>query len=386
MRASVSDAIAMTRWRTRRRRVRLRRLLRAIGPAMAQPRPVEIGRAGLGAGFGLAICALLVAALAPDLPDDLFLVAPLGASAVLLFAVPNSPLAQPWSAVVGNGASAIWAVATIRLIPDEAAAIGIAVGGAIALMMLLRALHPPGGAVALYTALEAQAVGDLGFGFALFPVMATTALLVCLAILFNRLTNRRYPFRQPNVQPAPAWTPRSAPASPDPGVLAEILSTYRLSANLGVEDLRRLIAAAEVATAVRPLDRLRADDIMSRDLATLSPTAPVATARAMFRDSRIDILVVIDEAGFFRGLLSRADLAALPDGRGILAVDVMTPPGLSAAPDTPAGRLFDMLADDRVAALPVLVDRQAVGLIGRTALVALVAGLVPGNTGRHWQH
>ncbi|MEQ8346829.1 MAG: HPP family protein [Sneathiellaceae bacterium] len=386
MPASVSDAAALTLWRSRRNRVRLRRLLRALGPPMARPRPVEIGRAGLGAALGLTFCALLVAALAPRLPDGMFLVAPLGASAVLLFAVPNSPLAQPWAAIVGNGAAAFWAVAVTALVPDRAVAVGLAVGGAIALMLVLRALHPPGGAVALYTALDPGAVGDLGFGFALFPVMTTTALLVCLAILFNRLTGRRYPFRQPAVRLPSGWTGRSAPAIPDDDALAEILSSHRLSANLGVADLRRLIVAAELRMAVRPLDRLRADDLMARDLAIVPPGAPVALARSLFYDRRVDLLVVADDQGVFQGLLGRADLAALPDARGLLAADVMSPAAPWAVPETPAGRLFDLLADDRVKAIPVLHDGRVVGLVRRAALVALVAGMVPDEAARQPRH
>lgn len=69
------------------------------------------------------------------------LVAPLGATAVLVFCVPNSPLAQPWSAVVGNVTSAIVALLVLRFVPAPWAT-GGAVGAAVVAMMLMRALHP----------------------------------------------------------------------------------------------------------------------------------------------------------------------------------------------------------------------------------------------------
>lgn len=65
------------------------------------------------------------------------MVAPLGASTVLLFGHPRSPLAQPRNLVVG-----------------------LAVGLTIALGQALRCLHPPAGAVALLAELFSRLRGD----------------------------------------------------------------------------------------------------------------------------------------------------------------------------------------------------------------------------------
>lgn len=126
---------------------------RALGPAMARIRLADAGLAALGAGLGLAACAWLILAPEVDLRHGLYMIAPLGASAVLLFAAPNSPLAQPWSAVVGNSVSAAVAVAVLRLGLPPALTLGCATGLAILAMSLARALHPPGGAVAMTAAL-----------------------------------------------------------------------------------------------------------------------------------------------------------------------------------------------------------------------------------------
>ena len=88
---------------------------RALGPAMARIRLRDAGLAALGAGLGLAACAWLILAPEVDLRHGLYMIAPLGASAVLLFAAPNSPLAQPWSAVVGNSVSATATAAETEL-------------------------------------------------------------------------------------------------------------------------------------------------------------------------------------------------------------------------------------------------------------------------------
>ena len=74
------------------------------------------------------------------------LVAPMGASAVLLFAVPASPLAQPWSIIGGNLVSATVGVACASWIADPVGAGALAVALAICAMFALRCVHPPSGA------------------------------------------------------------------------------------------------------------------------------------------------------------------------------------------------------------------------------------------------
>ncbi len=230
----------------RRRRARLRRTLRAFGPAMQRPGGPEPFRAAFGAGLALLACGGLVSLGGVwGAEAGLVLIAPLGATAFLLFAVPNSPLAQPWSAVVGNTVSAIVAVTVVLLGPPQAVAAGLAVFWAMAGMAALRAMHPPGGAVALATVLSAPLVQEMGFRFVLAPVLLDTVVLVGAALLFNRLTGRRYPFRQPAVS-ASAPDPQTGLS---PEELAGLLRRANQSANIGVEDFGRLLAAAEAEAA-----------------------------------------------------------------------------------------------------------------------------------------
>jgi hypothetical protein len=109
--------------------------------AGASLRDRAIGSIGALAGIGLVgvMCVAFFPAATP------WIVAPVGASAVLLFAVPASPLAQPWSIVGGNVLSALFGVIVTGLVPEPALAAALAVGGAILAMSLLRCLHPPGG-------------------------------------------------------------------------------------------------------------------------------------------------------------------------------------------------------------------------------------------------
>ena len=126
------------------------------------------------------------------------LVASMGASAVLLFAVPHGPLSQPWSVLGGHMASSIVGVACAVAIAEPLVAAPLAVALAIGVMHYLRCIHPPGGATALSAVVGGDAVHELGFQYLreacvlsdhLTPVMLNATAILLIALVFN------YPFR-----------------------------------------------------------------------------------------------------------------------------------------------------------------------------------------------
>lgn len=160
-------------------------------------------RAALGALFGIAMAGALTRLLEsgydPALP---FLVAPLGASAVLVFAVPASPLAQPWPVIGGNLLSAMVGIAVGKLVGDPWLAGSLAVGLAIAAMMATRSLHPPGGACALLCALGAT--GSPAWGWAhLLPFAVNVVTLCAVGWLYNNATGHAWPHHAPPVAHKP---------------------------------------------------------------------------------------------------------------------------------------------------------------------------------------
>jgi CBS domain-containing membrane protein len=148
----------------------------------------------LGAAIGIALTGV-VGWLTLGASAGPWLVAPVGASAVLLFAVPASPLAQPWSIVGGNVVSALVGVAIAQIVPLPVIAAGLAVGLAILAMSLLRCLHPPGGAAALTAVIGGKAVAGLGFAFPFLPVGLNSVLLVLVGLAFHRFSGHSYPHR-----------------------------------------------------------------------------------------------------------------------------------------------------------------------------------------------
>ena len=145
----------------------------------------------IGAAVGLVLTAWIShSLLAQDIP---WLIAPMGASAVLLFAAPSSPLAQPRAVIGGNLLASLCGVTCALWIQDTVLAVGCAVALAIVAMFFLRCLHPPSGAVAATAVLGGPPITRLGYHFVLMPVMLESLLLVASALILNNLFRRRYP-------------------------------------------------------------------------------------------------------------------------------------------------------------------------------------------------
>lgn len=284
--------------------------------------PREVGRAAVGAGLGIALCAALAMAFPAVGSFHLALIAPLGATAVLAFAVPNAPLA---------------------------------------------ALNP--GPV-----LEAGPV------FALAPVGLMTAALVCAAILFNRATGRVYPFRLAGEKPTEVEEIRLGLSETE---LAALLQTYRQSSNIGVADLGRLLAAAEREAANHRFDNVSCAEIMTRQLVTVTLEADIRQVARRFREHRIKSLPVVDAQGRLAGLILQADIiealaAAKLDLRIVGRAPKITAGSIARAADrstttnTPVGQILNRLAVQGAETVPVMADERLAGVITRSDIMRLL--------------
>lgn len=376
-------------------------ILKSLGPAVAHVSWIEAVRAGVGALIGLGLTGLFILSPHVDLELGLYLVAPFGASSVLLFAVPNSPLAQPWSAIVGNTVAAVVGVAVCLLVADPALRIALAVGLALTATILCRAIHPPAGAVAMTAAMSPEAIADLGFWFALAPIALGTTALVVLATFYARLTGRHYPFRQFD-DPGNHGTDDRNPVERlglSEDELTGILERYSQSFNLGVADLARLIGAAELEATAHSSGPLTAQDIMSRNLVTVSPQTRLGEIADLFQQHRFTALPVVGPDATFMGVIfqihligqARADALRLDRRYGaalrrlldreapMRAVDIMSVGSPRATTMTPIGVFLPMMADGDIDAVPVVEYGKIVGIVTRTDLVAALARSVARN-------
>lgn len=370
---------------------------RQLFPAMAAARPQEMLRAAFGALVGMLVLGFGARQIEIQTSVAIFLIAPFGATTLLLFAVPNSPLAQPWSAVVGNGLAALAGVLAVFWIGDPLLRAAVATSGAILLMHLARALHPPGGAVALATTMMPDTVRELGLSYVLSPVVLGTAILVMVAAIYGPLTGRHYPFRQPPEAATPPVSDRARrnPLGLSRDQLAGLLSDFRQSANIGVEDLARIIAGAEDRAASMRLGSLTCADIMARDVIAVSRDAPLSRVAVLFTRYGFTALPVVRDDGDYVGVIFQQQLirraseeatrmrSRFLDGvvamldpaaaRAVSAVEVMTADNPVLAPGDPVIGLLPILADGDCDAVVVIEGDKPVGIITRTDLVKTLA-------------
>ncbi len=149
--------------------------------------------ASLGAFIGISLISLISYQFT-GASGAALIVPSMGASAVLVFAIPHGKLSQPWALIGGNLISALAGVLVYQLIPETFIAAGVAVGLAIALMHIFQCIHPPGGATALAAVIGGPAINNLGFEYVITPVLLNVCIIFIIAVAFNSVFPwRRYP-------------------------------------------------------------------------------------------------------------------------------------------------------------------------------------------------
>ena len=356
-------------------------------PLAAGPREIFLGT--LGAGVGLLLTEWISRlVLGESLP---WFVAPMGASAVLLFCVPASPLAQPWPSLAGNTVSALIGVGCYQLLGETGMALALAGLLAIGAMFLLRCLHPPGGAVALTAVLGGAPVHELGYGFALVPVMANTAAMLLLAMLFNNAVGRRYP-HQAQGRPHPHATRDPLPSA-RVGFRADdldaALASFGEVLDIDREDLEEIMVRAQMHARRRHWGAVRCADIMSRDVVKVGPQATLGEAWALLERHRIKALPVVEGDDHLVGIVAvrdffvdRADPDLPPAARldpARTVAQIMTRDVRSARPEQPLADLVEDFADGGVHHMPVTdAAGRVIGMITQSDLVgALFAAEAP---------
>lgn len=168
--------------------------------------------AGLSIGITLFIAMQLVADKQFGISASMLIISSMGASAVLLFAVPHGALSQPWPVIGGHLISAFIGVTCQQLFADGVVTAGLAVGLAVGAMYYLRCIHPPGGASALTAVVGGTQISDMGYQFMVYPILLNVVAILLIAVAFNYLFRwRRYPahFNTRHVAERSSMTPIS---------------------------------------------------------------------------------------------------------------------------------------------------------------------------------
>ena len=354
-------------------------------------------RACAGALFGIVItglCSFLV--LGKDI-NAAWLIAPMGASSVLLFAVPASPLAQPWSIMGGNMLAALIGVTCAKLVGEPILAAGIAVAAAIGAMFVFRCIHPPGGAVALTAVLGGPAVHAMGYGFVLVPVGLNSLLLLLTALFFNNATGRRYPHI---LQPDRTSKHNTTDAAPTERIgitsadLDAVLTRYNQVLDISRADLESIMQQTEMQAYRRRLGEVKCSSIMSKDVISVEFGTALAAAweRLLLHD--LTALPVIDRGRKVIGIVTKADFLTHADiapheGLGKRLTQLIRPSLLThTEKDEVVGQimtkevytadanqsivdLVPLMSDSEIHQMPVLDEQgKLVGMISQSDMIA----------------
>lgn len=216
----------------------------------------------MAGAFISILCIMLVTRATLDISlhstTSLLIITSMGASAVLLFAVPHGPLSQPWPVLGSHLVSGLIGVSCYFLIDDLLIAAALAVSVSIYAMYYLRCIHPPGGATALAAVASGTEVHALGYQFVFSPIMLNTLTILAIAILFNYpFIWRRYPAALSEVfkQQDSSHPHHVSIARKD---LEFALKSMRSFSDISEIELERIY---EAATRQRQQRHLRTDDI-----------------------------------------------------------------------------------------------------------------------------
>eukprot|EP01089_Gocevia_fonbrunei_P002883 TRINITY_DN12758_c0_g1_i1.p1 TRINITY_DN12758_c0_g1~~TRINITY_DN12758_c0_g1_i1.p1 ORF type:complete len:265 (+),score=35.41 TRINITY_DN12758_c0_g1_i1:159-953(+) len=149
----------------------------------------------IGAFLGILAVSILNK-YALDMNDYQFLVGSYGASAVLLYAAPTSPLAQPRNTIGGHTVASIVGVTCFKISDNEDYVLFsscLAVAFAIVAMHFTGTLHPPAAATALIGVVGSDKVHGQGYLFVPFMSLGSTVMTLVAVIVNNIPQCQHYP-------------------------------------------------------------------------------------------------------------------------------------------------------------------------------------------------
>lgn len=381
----------------------LQKVFDLLFPAQPYVRAVEKLYGGLGALVGIFGLVWLARYFNPE--ASVLVVASMGASAVLLFAAPHSPLAQPWAFVGGHLLSALSGVTCYLLIPDMFMAAAAAVSLAIVLMHFLHCLHPPGGATALFAVVGGDAVHQLGYGYVLAPVGLNALVFLTLALLINNLLipKRSYPL-------LPKKAPdTSTPSLPRPTVersdIEEAVREIGGYIDVSEADLEDITARATWHARQRLLSVSTVSDIMQTGVASCVYGDELEVVWELMRSDRNKGIPVIDRAKRVIGIVTLVDFlnqvkgsvpgtpierlmglirrsAKSTSNKPEVAGQIMTSPAITVRDDARLESLIPLFAGDKIHHLPVVdAEKRLVGMVTQADLIECLRQRSSGLTG-----
>jgi len=352
--------------------------LNGILPRQSQ---YEMIVSSLGAIVGIALVVWVSQFFVDDtgLP---FIVASMGAAAVLLYAAPHSPLTQPWAFVGGHLISATVGVTCAQWVPDLFLASGLAVGLAIFAMHQLNCLHPPGGAAALVAVVGGEQIHDLGYLYVLVPV-ALNVFILALAVTGTRALIARHQQKSSfifyNDKQKDTNAANSTPFSTDD--LNSALHEMHAYIDVSIEDLNQIYAHANLFAHKRELGSMTCHDMMQTNIASVEFGDYLDTTWALMQRHGLKGIPVTNRVQRIIGIITVTDFqkeaekysgetvekrlrqimkrtGALSSNKPEVVGQLMTSPAITLSEATPVTEALSVFAENKISHIPIINDEQ----------------------------
>jgi CBS domain-containing membrane protein len=245
-----------------------------------------------------------------------YIVASMGAAAVLMFAAPGAPMAKSWAFATGNVVSALIGVSCVKWFGPALWCGPVAVALAIFAMHLLRCQHPPGGATALFAVIGGPTVHALGYGYVLNPVAINVGVFLVFVTLHRQLLQRLALRKQLQSQLLGSLTFKQV-GKDDGGLIAGDID-YALQ-NLGTyldvsrEQLLNIFQLAQHNAQRRKMGVSHCGALLSPLDNTIAYGDSLLDALNKMTRLQLDFLTVTKAGKQVEGIITLADIAARVD-------------------------------------------------------------------------
>lgn len=326
-----------------------------------------------------------------------FLLASMGASSVLLFVVPSSPMSRPWPFVGGHLVSGLVGVTCAQFIPDIALAAATAATGSILAMHFLRCMHPPGSATALLAVVGGDAVHHLGYQFLLTPVAINVAIMLAFALVFwhfsHRLQRRTSRLLEGEIHRGEERWLSSGPSFSEHD-LNRAMAEMDTFLDISREDLNEIYQRAQQHAHSRQLGSLRCGEAMSQPVISVEFATELDEVWKRLEKHDIRGLPVIDRARHVIGIVTVSDFVhhadqlphetlaerlahlrhrttTLESDKPEVAGQIMTQPVLTADAEQPLAEVAQLFTANHIHHIPVVdPQKKLVGMLTRTDVMA----------------
>lgn len=327
----------------------------------------------------------------------IILLASMGASSVLLFGLPNSPLAKPWSFVGGHVISAGIGLLCSHLFTDLALMAAVTIGCVLFVMYVFECMHPPGGATALVPVI-ASTEQVLGYDFLVFPVLLNVMVMLLVSMVLNRFLVKPTAATKANAPTLPKQQSPLQRLGLQPTDLLSALNSFQTVVDVSEHDLEEIYRRAQLHAYQRKAGDIRCRDIMTNEPIAISADMSVAAAWRLLQKHQLRVLPVVDKRQHLLGIVTVSDFLKelkVPHYWGLLRhlnhlllkrghkkqqqqciSELMTVHPIAVAEHDHLTTVIPLLSEQGIHYIPVLNQQQQLtGIITQSDLIAALCNV-----------